>query len=85
MIVKLANIELTPENPEHNGGSWHIEGQLVSCLCCHLYVLRWMIEKCRSVVDRQENGAIKKSVTAAETAPRVTCKAGAHWLVDQGP
>jgi hypothetical protein len=30
VIVKLANIELTPENPEYEGGSWHIEGQLVS-------------------------------------------------------
>lgn len=29
-IVKLANIELTPEKPEYAGGSWHIEGQLVS-------------------------------------------------------
>lgn len=29
VIVKLANIELTPEKPEYAGGSWHIEGQLV--------------------------------------------------------
>ncbi|KAB8276593.1 hypothetical protein BDV30DRAFT_235665 [Aspergillus minisclerotigenes] len=28
VIVKLANIELTPESPEYEGGSWHIEGQL---------------------------------------------------------
>lgn len=28
IIVKLANIHLTPEKPEYNGGSWHIEGQL---------------------------------------------------------
>lgn len=26
MIVKLANIELTPENPRYTGGSWHVEG-----------------------------------------------------------
>jgi hypothetical protein len=30
VIVKLANIELTPEKPDYEGGSWHIEGQLVS-------------------------------------------------------
>lgn len=30
VIVKLANIELSPEKPEYEGGSWHIEGQLVS-------------------------------------------------------
>ncbi|KAF8971362.1 hypothetical protein BDZ97DRAFT_1901571 [Flammula alnicola] len=28
IIVKLANIELTPEKPEYDGGSWHVEGQL---------------------------------------------------------
>ncbi|KAG0083103.1 hypothetical protein BGZ92_011076 [Podila epicladia] len=26
VIVKLANIELTPQNPKHTGGSWHVEG-----------------------------------------------------------
>jgi hypothetical protein len=30
VIVKMANIELTPDNPEYEGGSWHIEGQLVN-------------------------------------------------------
>jgi hypothetical protein len=28
VIVKLANIHLTPEKPCYDGGSWHIEGQL---------------------------------------------------------
>lgn len=28
IIVKLANINLTPESPEYSGGSWHLEGQL---------------------------------------------------------
>ena len=26
VIVKLANIILTPENPKYPGGSWHVEG-----------------------------------------------------------
>lgn len=30
VIVKLASIYLTPEKPKYPGGSWHIEGQLVS-------------------------------------------------------
>jgi hypothetical protein len=30
VIVKLANIVLSPEQPEYAGGSWHVEGQLVS-------------------------------------------------------
>ena len=29
VIVKLANIHLTPEKPEYRGGMWHVEGQLV--------------------------------------------------------
>ncbi|KAJ5097265.1 hypothetical protein N7456_007986 [Penicillium angulare] len=33
IIVKLANIELTPEKPEYGGGSWHIEGQLNERIC----------------------------------------------------
>ena len=28
IIVKLANIHLTPEQPRYEGGSWHVEGQL---------------------------------------------------------
>ncbi|KAF7361394.1 hypothetical protein MSAN_01172500 [Mycena sanguinolenta] len=27
-IIKLANIHLTPEQPEYAGGSWHVEGML---------------------------------------------------------
>lgn len=26
VIVKIANIELTPENPKYEGGNWHVEG-----------------------------------------------------------
>ncbi|KAL3458969.1 hypothetical protein BJX64DRAFT_291741 [Aspergillus heterothallicus] len=33
VIVKLANIELTPEKPSYEGGSWHIEGQLNERIC----------------------------------------------------
>ncbi|KDR71066.1 hypothetical protein GALMADRAFT_127278 [Galerina marginata CBS 339.88] len=33
VIVKLANIELTPEKPEYTGGSWHVEGQLNEHIC----------------------------------------------------
>ncbi|EFI27114.1 hypothetical protein CC1G_14939 [Coprinopsis cinerea okayama7 len=28
VIVKLANIELTPDKPHYPGGTWHVEGQL---------------------------------------------------------
>ncbi|KAF9519029.1 hypothetical protein BS47DRAFT_1388453 [Hydnum rufescens UP504] len=33
IIVKLANIQLTPEEPLYDGGSWHIEGQLNEHIC----------------------------------------------------
>jgi hypothetical protein len=29
VIVKLANIHLSPDKPEYGGGTWHVEGQLV--------------------------------------------------------
>ncbi|TFK63101.1 hypothetical protein BDN72DRAFT_848026 [Pluteus cervinus] len=33
VIVKLANIALTPEKPEYSGGTWHVEGQLNEHIC----------------------------------------------------
>ncbi|VUC20371.1 unnamed protein product [Clonostachys rosea] len=33
VIVKLANIHLTPDKPKYEGGSWHIEGQLNERIC----------------------------------------------------
>jgi hypothetical protein len=33
IIFKLANIHLTPEKPEFNGGSWHVEGALNEHIC----------------------------------------------------
>ncbi|KAK2755668.1 hypothetical protein FQN54_005817 [Arachnomyces sp. PD_36] len=33
VIVKLANIELTPEKPRYDGGTWHVEGQMNEHIC----------------------------------------------------
>ncbi|KAG6848056.1 hypothetical protein H0H93_003797, partial [Arthromyces matolae] len=33
VIVKLANIHLTPEKPEYEGGTWHVEGKLNEHIC----------------------------------------------------
>ncbi|KAJ7895949.1 hypothetical protein B0H14DRAFT_2213989, partial [Mycena olivaceomarginata] len=33
-IIKLANIHLTPEQPEYEGGSWHVEGTIQIRSCC---------------------------------------------------
>lgn len=33
VVVKLANIHLTPESPTYEGGSWHVEGMLNEHIC----------------------------------------------------
>ncbi|EDR09860.1 uncharacterized protein LACBIDRAFT_318108 [Laccaria bicolor S238N-H82] len=33
IIVKLANIHLTPQKPEYKGGKWHVEGQMNEHIC----------------------------------------------------
>ncbi|RXW15495.1 hypothetical protein EST38_g10358 [Candolleomyces aberdarensis] len=33
IIVKVANIELTPEKPVYGGGTWHVEGKLNEHIC----------------------------------------------------
>ncbi|KAJ3502518.1 hypothetical protein NMY22_g18557 [Coprinellus aureogranulatus] len=33
VIVKLANIELTPKKPKYEGGSWHVEGMMNESIC----------------------------------------------------
>lgn len=32
VIVKLANIELTPQQPAYPGGTWHVEGEPQECI-----------------------------------------------------
>jgi hypothetical protein len=33
VILKLANIEVTPKKPEHSGGAWHAQGELIEHIC----------------------------------------------------
>ncbi|KAF5323961.1 hypothetical protein D9611_008229 [Ephemerocybe angulata] len=33
VIVKLVNIELTPDKPEYEGGAWHVEGMMNEAIC----------------------------------------------------
>ncbi|KAG5645508.1 hypothetical protein DXG03_005918 [Asterophora parasitica] len=33
VVVKLANIHLSPEQPEYGGGTWHVEGKLNEHIC----------------------------------------------------
>lgn len=42
IIVKFANICLTPEKPTYGGGSWHVEGQLNE----RMQVVQWPSRCC---------------------------------------
>ncbi|BDD57675.1 hypothetical protein MAP00_003021 [Monascus purpureus] len=56
VIVKLANIELTPEKPEYDGGSWHVEGQLNEHICAsavYYYDIENITE--RRMVEGEQN------------------------------
>ena len=44
VIIKLANIELTPENPHYTGGGWHLEGMAVSYPCA-TFILHMKLNK----------------------------------------
>ncbi|KAL1405734.1 hypothetical protein Q8F55_007404 [Vanrija albida] len=60
VIVKLANIHLTPENPSYPGGSWHTEGQMNERICAtalYYYDCENVTESrlaFRAVCDREE-------------------------------
>lgn len=51
VIVKLANIVLTPENPVYLGGSWHVEGMLVSVLS---FILKLLWQEAKLIVNKNE-------------------------------
>lgn len=73
VIVKLANIELTPEKPEYEGGSWHIEGQLVS--------LSWrLIMRLILMMDRMNISVLQLSTT---TIARISQRALLHSVNKQ--
>jgi len=65
VIVKLANIHLTPENPLYNGGSWHVEGQLV---CTHR-AIRSLYELKRRPYRTSTSSQRLCTTTLAQTSP----------------
>jgi hypothetical protein len=69
VIVKLANIELTPEKPEYEGGTWHVEGQLVN-----LPVLRCLSLVADTKLPRTNVYAQPPSITmTARTSRKAHC------------
>lgn len=65
VIVKLANIELTPEKPNYAGGSWHIEGQLVS-----FPIKCWTIAGLLTGSRMNESARRPSTIMTARTSPR---------------
>ncbi|KAG9022000.1 hypothetical protein FS837_006801 [Tulasnella sp. UAMH 9824] len=49
VIVKLANIHLTPEKPEYPGGSWHVEGMANE----HIVASGIYYYDCENITDSQ--------------------------------
>lgn len=63
VIVKLANIELTPTKPDYDGGSWHIEGQLNEHICAsalYYYDSENVTESFLAFRHRVENQALEE-------------------------
>ncbi|KAG5639577.1 hypothetical protein H0H81_010778 [Sphagnurus paluster] len=72
VVIKLANIHLTPEKPEYEGGSWHVEGQLNEHICASAiyYYDSENITSSRLAFRQQSN-----------TRPRVSYEQDHHdWL-----
>ncbi|KXN81965.1 hypothetical protein AN958_03373 [Leucoagaricus sp. SymC.cos] len=59
IIIKLANIHLTPEKPEYKGGSWHVEGKMISLTNEHI---------CASAIYYYDNENITPSYLAFRQA-----------------
>lgn len=72
VIVKLANIHLTPEKPEYAGGTWHVEGQLVSSMFRLVFCA---VAKCLFCSNRTNTFARPRFTTM--TVPTLP-KAGSH-------
>jgi hypothetical protein len=68
VIVKLANIELTPEKPEYAGGTWHVEGQLVRSNCL---LMLGVLKKIRMNISAQQRYTI--------THPRTSLRHPSHF------
>ncbi|KAI9372374.1 hypothetical protein BJX61DRAFT_534034 [Aspergillus egyptiacus] len=66
VIIKLANIELTPDKPDYDGGSWHIEGQLNERICAtaiYYYDSQNITESRLAFRQRIDTGAIEEDVS----------------------
>jgi Protein of unknown function (DUF4246) len=75
VIVKLANIELTPDKPEYEGGSWHVEGQMVSFSFVHG-------KPCLIYLSRPRMNILSRPLcitTHATILRRPLCRLGNNW------
>ncbi|RXW19965.1 hypothetical protein EST38_g5885 [Candolleomyces aberdarensis] len=76
VIVKLANIELTPEKPEYEGGMWHVEGKLNESICATAIY-------CYSSENITSSSLAFRQQGSLDYFLDVTYEQGAHdWLPD---
>lgn len=86
VIVKLANIELTPGKPEYEGGSWHLEGSLVSNVVA-ISAFLLSTDSIRTSVSAQR----PSTITTVKTSQKTHCpfvnvglRTGFSWLSSRG-
>ncbi|KAL2842538.1 hypothetical protein BJY01DRAFT_264474 [Aspergillus pseudoustus] len=83
VIVKLANIELTPEKPEYAGGSWHVEGQLNEHICATALYYYDSVNITESRLSfRQESSFVQHSYIPHQIDPWIGAVYGCK---DHGP
>jgi hypothetical protein len=65
VIVKFANIILTPDNPKYPGGIWHVEGSLVAP-AWELKDLLHIIQAClTNILSRRSSITMTRTISAA--------------------
>lgn len=77
VIVKLANIHLTPEKPTYDGGSWHTEGQLNE----HIVATGLYYYDCENITDCTLD--FRTSANAEDLPSEVDYRQGDFWSLER--
>ncbi|KAI3585716.1 hypothetical protein IWW34DRAFT_888681 [Fusarium oxysporum f. sp. albedinis] len=67
VIVKLANIHLTPEKPVYNGGSWHTEGLLNKHIAAEISYEQYRHDPIKRTFDITLGGSIFQDIGSVLT------------------
>lgn len=77
VIVKLANIHLTPEKPTYDGGSWHTEGQLNE----HIVATGLYYYDCENITDCTLD--FRTAANAEDLAAEVVHEQSDFWSLER--